>query len=64
MSGLTTTGATVLTRAGRAAAVDQRLALPAGVDGRHGHPGAGGGDPAAAGRRRRADRSRPRPPAR
>jgi hypothetical protein len=54
MSGLTTTGATVLTGLQNAAGVDQRLALLHGAGRGHGHHRAGGGHPAAAGRGRRA----------
>ena len=54
MSGLSTTGATVLTGLDSAAAVDQPVAPRAQLVRRHGHHRAGRGDPADARRRRHA----------
>ena len=58
MSGLSTTGATVLHRSGPAAAQHQPVAPCAQLARRHGHHRAGGGGSAAAGSRRHAAVSR------
>ena len=60
VSGITTTGSTILSGLDTLPHVDQSVARPAGVAGRHGLDRAGGGHPAAAGRGRACRSTRPR----